>query len=329
MPYTFIGSCVFLFQWLWDRWLTTKSPFREVYIEYAILGAPWVVDGLLWYGLRAHHHIIRLPASIYGISLVLTCVIALWACQRTLKRARTLGGTPASRHIASTAQGYTRLTGCGRPLDGTRVFEPGSGVPCLWRRTIYRNGNERVVDESDTSFLLDDGSGTVCAVDPEGAEMLVQRHRAESFGNAIVEYWLLRAGDQIWAFGEFATLGSIDPDLDTHHQIGELLELWKADRPELLRRFDLDKDGELNPQEWDLARAAARREVLRTQREALAASQAYVMRKPKSGKPYLITDHDPDVLARQFGLSAIVHGAVFIATAVALAGFYVHSGSGI
>jgi hypothetical protein len=270
-----------------------------------------------------------------AVSLALIFVVALWAFRRTLKSAGTLGNTPASRHIASTAQGYARLDGCGRPLDGARVFEPdidgpGSGAPCLWRRVIYRSDGERVVDESDTSFLIDDGRGAVCAVDPEGAEMLVQRHQSQTLvDGASVEYWSLRAGDPIYVLGEFVTMGSIDPDLNTHRQIGELLELWKADRPELLRRFDLDGDGELSAQEWELARAAARREVQRTQQQALGASQAYVMRKPKSGELYLISDRDPDVLARQFRLLAIVHGAVFIATAAALTWFYAHRDSGV
>jgi hypothetical protein len=132
----------------------------------------------------------------------------------------------------------------------------------------------------------------------------------------------LRPGDQIYVLGEFATLGSINPDLSTRRQIGELLELWKADRSELLRRFDQDRDGELSLQEWELARAAAREEVERTQREALAAPEAHIMRKPSDGRPYLISDRDLDALARTRWIWTIVHGAIFISAAGALAWIY-------
>jgi hypothetical protein len=53
------------------------------------------------------------------------------------------------------------------------------------------------------------------------------------------------------------------------------------------------------------------------------------MRKPQNGLPYLIADRNLDVLARQFRLSAIVHGAVFITAAAALAWFYARGGSSI
>ena len=267
-----------------------------------------------------------------GAGLGLTLIIALWAWRRALTRAGTIGNTPADR-IASTAQGYTRLAGRGQLLEGRqRVFEPGTGLPCLWYRVNYRPSGSREVEreQSDASFLLDDGSGAVCAVDPEGAEMLVRRRHAEYLEDgAYVEYWSLRPGDRICVLGEFVTLGSIDPDLDIHHQTGELLDLWKADRPALLRRFDLNDDGEINPQEWDLARAAARREVQRAQQEALTALEAHIMRTPSNGLPYLISDRDLDALARRFQLWAIVHGLVFIACAAALAWLYSRGGRGI
>jgi hypothetical protein len=268
--------------------------------------------------------------ALQPASLGLALVIALWAWWHTLMSARTLGNMPAAR-IADAAQGYTRLAGRGRLLEGRqRVFEPGTGLPCLWYRVSYRNGHKSdlwassTFDESDASFVLDDGSGAVCAVDPEGATMLVRRHKVEyEEDGANLEYWYLLPGDQIYVLGQFTTVGNINPDLETHRQIGELLELWKAERAQLLRRFDLDGDGQLSQQEWELARAAARREVERNQREALGAAQAHVMRKPNDGRPYLISDRDPAALARRFRFWAIAHGAVFIAAIAALTQLHV------
>jgi hypothetical protein len=182
------------------------------------------------------------------------------------------------------------------------------------------------IKESDASFLLEDGSGEMCIVDPEGAEMLLRRRIAkmDAFGNNAgkAHYWSLRAGEQIYVLGEFVTKGSITPELDTKRQVGELLESWKKDRAELLRRFDLNGDGQLSLEEWDLARTAARQEVEREQRELLITLQAHLMRKPRDKRLYLISNRTPTELSRQFWLWAIVHGTIFIAAAAALAWFY-------
>jgi hypothetical protein len=97
-----------------------------------------------------------------GSGFAVALPIALWAWWRALTHARIIGNTPANR-IASTAQGYTRLAGHGQLLEGRqRVFEPGTGLPCLWRRVSYRPHNEpgsggtgNVVEESDASFLIE------------------------------------------------------------------------------------------------------------------------------------------------------------------------------
>jgi hypothetical protein len=223
---------------------------------------------------------------------------------------------------------------------GTYLWGIGSlGMWCLvsWLAGIgtylWGIGSRRAengVDESEASFLLADDSGDMCTVDPEGAEMLLKRRFAQMdyFGNSVhgAPYWSLRAGEQIYVLGEFFTLGSIDSDLDTRHQISELLASWKANRTELLQRFDLNSDGEISEQEWGLARSAARREVERSQRETLATPQAHVMGKPRNGQLYLISDRAPTVLARWFWLWAIAHGMIFIATAATLTWLYEHKG---
>ncbi|MDR3213839.1 MAG: hypothetical protein LBT71_07995 [Azoarcus sp.] len=265
--------------------------------------------------------------SYWGLLLALwACiVISLYAWWRTLARARAILHTPTSL-IASAAQGYSELRGRGLPLAGKPLLSPVTYLPLLWFRletyTRDNRGKWRFsnVTESDTSFMLDDGSG-LCAVDPEGAEMLV-RHR-ETFTQGDVRYvqWSLLEHAPIYVLGDFATLGSINPEFDMTAQMRELLECWKTDKKELLRRFDLDGNGTIDAREWELARAQARREVLRQRNEILTAPEAHIMRRPAHGL-YLISDLDPDKLARRHRLIAALHALVFIGIAAALAWLY-------
>lgn len=240
---------------------------------------------------------------------------ALLAWWRAAARGRLIADTPTSR-IASAAQGYTELRGTGRPLGGDPLRSPMFGLPVLWYRlrTERRRGESwEHLDtvESDASFLLDDGSGE-CAVDPEGAEMLVTRKDVVDRGDDRLTQWCLIANDPIYALGEFATLGSVSPDFDIAEQVKSLLAEWKRDRAGLLSRFDLDCNGEIDLAEWSLARAAARREIERSQQQVLAAPEAHVMRKPADGRLYLISDLDPQQLARRHRWLSILQLVLFL-----------------
>jgi hypothetical protein len=207
---------------------------------------------------------------------------------RSVHHSRLILDTPTSR-VASAAQGYTELFGHGAPLDGTPLLSPINGLPVLWYRLLIeeREGDKWVKqsdDQSDASFLLDDGTGT-CAVDPTGAELLVHRKDVEHRGDTRYTQWSLIKHDPIYVIGDFNTMGSIDPAHDTAAQVRELLAEWKADKAGLLERFDVDGDGEIDIQEWELARAEAKREIRRQQAEIHASAEAHVMRRKKGAVP--------------------------------------------
>lgn len=281
------------------------------------LSLPAVQAALLWLALRLGH------GSGLTASLGAFVGVSLLGWLRALAHGRQIEDTPTSR-IASAAQGYAELRGRGQPLAGAPVLSPLNGLPVLWYRmvTTRRSDQNKWVHEStvesDASFLLEDGSGAV-AVDPEGAEMLVRRKDTHTEGDRRITQWCLLRNDPIYVLGDFATLGSITPDHDLAVQVRELLAEWKRDRPRLLDRFDTDKNGEISLEEWEQARTQARREVLATQREVLAAPEAHVMRRPRDGRLYLISDLDPDRLARRYRLWAGFHLVLFVGGAGALA----------
>jgi hypothetical protein len=281
------------------------------------LSLPAIQAGLLWLALRLGH------GSGVTASMGLFLGVSVLGWLRALKHGREISDIPTSR-VASAAQGYTELRGRGQPLAGAPLLTPVNGLPVLWYRVVTMRRNDQnkwqheSTLESDASFLLEDGSGSV-AVDPEGAEMLVRRKDTHTEGDRRITQWCLIRNDPLYVLGDFATLGSVSPDHDISAQVRDLLAEWKSDRPTLLARFDTDKDGEISLEEWEQARTQARREVLALQREALAAPEAHVMRQPRDGRLYLISDLDPAELARRYRLWAWFHLTLFVGAAGGLA----------
>lgn len=261
--------------------------------------------------------------SVTGLILLMASGLYGWL--RSVRHARLIMDTPTSR-VASAAQGYTELRGRGRPLAGTPLLSPVNALPVLWYRVVTqrrtRDGKWQHVstDESDASFLLDDGSGVV-AVDPEGAETLVRRRDVYDRDDMRFTQWSLIANDRLYVIGDFSSLGRISPSFDMATQVRDLLAEWKTNRSELLARFDLDGNGDIDLREWQLARAQARREVVKQRDEALLAPEAHIVRKPTTRRLFLISDLDPTAIARRYRRWGVFHASVFLGAAAASAWF--------
>ena len=80
-----------------------------------------------------------------------------------------------------------------------------------------------------------------------------------------------------------------------------MLAEWKKNQPELKRRFDLDGNGQISPQEWELAVRAARREIGRRHQEIRSQPGVNVMRAPGQGRLFLLSNFGPERLARRYG----------------------------
>ncbi len=253
-------------------------------------------------------------------SAVLIGLISLFAWRSVLVRRRLFTGTAIAR-IVSAAQGYALLHGRGFDMDeSVPLLAACSNRPCLWYR--YRvtesSGRHRsVVDsgESDTSFWIDDGTGR-CLVELKGAEIISGNEKKWTEGNLTYVEWTLHAGETIYALGEFNTERAA-ARLSMRESMKNLLEEWKRNKKQLLERFDLNRDGEIDLQEWELARAAARREVEKTHDEIRRQPDVHCLRLPENGHLYLITNLNPKKIARHYLWWLLFHIAVFF-TALAL-----------
>lgn len=248
-----------------------------------------------------------------------------------LQRVRAIEDTPTAR-IRSAAQGYGELSGMAQLMDGAPIVAPLTGKTCAWYRyKVEKMGDKHthVVDSgsSDELFLLVGTTGR-CVIDPEGATVITRHkevwfdHRYPSrkrgghsgllgqlLGRVGSRYRYteerLRASEPLYAIGMFKSVGGGAESFNTEAEVRELLRLWKADRQNLLQRFDANGDGEIDLQEWEVVRKAAHQQVRKEQSQRSVAPPTHVMSKPVHGKrPYLLSALSEEELVKRFRLSA-------------------------
>ena len=216
----------------------------------------------------------------------------------------------ATRHrryadrVASAAQGFVELIGVGQPLADTPLLSPFTQLPCLWYRyTVERKEDDdwKEVDrgESDLPFNLQDDSGR-CEIDPVGASILTTHKEIRTQGDERHTEYVLFKGDRLYALGDFVSFSGAQVVLNTRLDVGDLLADWKADQADLHQRFDSDRNGAIDEQEWQAARHAAEREVARRHQEIRMQPTQHRLRKPGVRKPYLIANHPPEKLGRRY-----------------------------
>lgn len=285
------------------------------------------------------------PSDFWFWVLILTAAVGGggWYSFRWLHLARVIEDTPTSR-IRSAAQGYVELSGRCGPLPGTRNLAPLTQRPCVWwhyriqrrtgsagdgkRRTRWHTVN---AGRSEQPFVLEDGTGE-CIVQPSGAEVIAMERttwygdtpwptaapgRRSPFGEAEYRYFEERIYEyeQVYALGQFRThTGERDPQADMRALLAE----WKEDQAALLARFDQDRDGRVNPQEWERAREAARQAVLQRQLEEPLPAARHVLGRPDGGRLFVIAAIEQGTLATRFRRRALLAFVGFAAAVYAL-----------
>ena len=259
--------------------------------------------------------------AVWLICLVLIALISFFAWASSYKRVRTIADVPTSR-IESVAQGYVELFGRASVDSDNLIVSPLSGVSCIWfRYWVYTKDNDNDWREtscgvSSATFEINDGTGK-CQIDPDNAEVIAPDRRVSYEGNYNRVEELLYGGGSVYALGELTTLGGANSALDLKEDVNSLLVEWKQNPRNLHERFDLDKNGEIDLREWELARRAAVREVQQEHREIRAESGVNVMRAPRDGRLYLLSSLSPQKLRNKYLLWSIFHLVILISAASA------------
>ena len=240
--------------------------------------------------------------------------ISFFAWLSALNRLRAVRDTPTSK-VASAAQGYIELIGRGQPFCGTPLISKLRVLPCLWyrykveHRTSKDNWESLDSGESTDAFVLRDDSGD-CVVDPGQAEIITKHRDQWNEGEFRYTEWKIINNDKLYVIGEFRTQsGAVE--FDSRAELNALLAEWKQNKPALHARFDLNNDGELDMNEWLLARQAAKREVAKKMRRAQAQPDLHIIDQPRDGKLFLISNLTPEKLSHRYLFWAWAHMAIF------------------
>ncbi len=110
---------------------------------------------------------------------------------------------------------------------------------------------------------------------------------------------MLPAGD-LYAIGQFTTTGGAHLELDENKDISHLLGDWKRDQATLIARFDTDRDGKLDLQEWEQARLEARREVQKQHTELRSGEGIHLLTKPPDGRVFLLASALPERIGKRY-----------------------------
>lgn len=252
-------------------------------------------------------------------ALVAWGLYAWWYCEH---RRRAIANTPQVS-IRAAPQGYVRLAGCAQ-VANLPQYSPSSGLPCAWFRQQIekREGSAyqfRHVEtrESEACFLLIDGKEEV-VLDPQQAEFDVTEKEVTTRGDYRTTEWIIRLGQPVFVMGEFRTQRA-DEGLNLRQDLAHRLADWKDDKPELLRRFDQDRNGQIDLQEWESARAAAHQEVASEHRERSTAAPTHFLGKPADGRPCIIATRDPASILWRYRLGRWLHIGTIV---LALQGLY-------
>lgn len=300
---------------------------------------------------RAIHHSDPATVGIAVAALAAGSAYCSWRTWRQVSDIRLIEDTPTCK-IRSAPQGYVELEGLGKLMDGPPIIAKLSGLPCVWFRYKIEElvttasgrggGHSRweTIDkgESTETFWLQDDTGRV-VIDPEGAEISPRykdtwRSSAAIGGIAHPDYVRsflaasasgrayrfteerINSGERLYALGLLKSISSYTGMPTVDEDVRALLDDWKKDQPKLIERFDLDKDGKIDEKEWMLARAQARREVMKDrQEETRTFADGLNLLGPTRDRtrPYILSAFTQAELTKRYKLwAALYAGACFL-----------------
>jgi hypothetical protein len=250
-------------------------------------------------------------------------------------QAQSLDGEPIVAPLSRTACCWYRYRIERRGDKGWRAVESGT---------------------SDGIFLLRDDTGD-CVIDPEGAEVTTEHSRSwfdngDGWGGHGVhmrlpslgrtadtlvnvsgklmsgiggmgEYRYTEAvvmqGDPLYAIGRFHTVGPSEKAATIRELTGAILREWKQQPDTLRERFDRNRDGTIDVDEWQHARQAAEQVATREYAEQFNRQELHTLKKPADGRLFLLSNLEEFGLLRRYRWRMRLGFLAFIVLSAAVA----------
>lgn len=258
--------------------------------------------------------------------------LGYYAWRKGSRETSLMRGT-ATAKIGTAAKGYAEVQGRASAAPHGALRDPITHERCVWfsvvteKFSILEKFQWKTVKSARSSspFVIDDGTGR-CLISPSevsmdsGKEDTIVKER----WNLRHRVWWIREGEAVYAIGylqrttELAVqtmLRDSDPrsplspltdsrrERELTMRATEILRTWKQNAGQLLARFDTDGDGKIDAQEWDAARAAARKQAAgrsvplpepdaspRSDGEQPVAPEiTHRLVKPADGRPFLLS----------------------------------------
>lgn len=250
-------------------------------------------------------------------------------------RKRIIEDTPTSK-IRSSAQGYTELSGISKLMEGSTISGALTNTTCTWysysieqHRSSGKNSRWVTIEEgiSDSLFLIVDNTGEA-VIDPENANVTPAytdvwygsthqpQHRSAAkrkkkfFNIGIGGYryteMRIHPNEPLYAIGLFETVGGTGSEYNTSSDVGHLLREWKKNSEHLLARFDENKDGQIDMEEWQKVREAAFKQIKSQHADQKASAPVHMLGKTcDSRRPFLLSAVPQSDLIKRYSRYAI------------------------
>ncbi len=265
------------------------------------------------------------------ISMILSFFASIFNYWRLLK----ITEAPIST-IAAAAQGYVELYGKANTQKPLKT--PYQDIPCVWyRASVYANREDKdenldllnlmplEYSESKTTFNLDDGTGQ-CIVNPQGAEVIYFEARTwrKNDHRYVEEY--LPVNKPLYVIGQLDTLKDVPDEAALNRAVGNKLTDWKKRPQQLLNRYDQNQNGQIDMEEWELARRDAIAEVKAefvmranagfvnagTVNTGSVNTSNFILAKPNGKHLFLISAKSPTQLRKGYKMWAALHTSLLI-----------------
>lgn len=236
------------------------------------------------------------------------------------RKKRLVENIPTSK-IRSVAMGLSELMGKAKQSAiGGPLKSPITHTDCVYYRFLIekeRRGYKgrrywTVVNEGNSTnyFYIEDETGKIL-VDPLESEVILPKDYEyvdeeivgiSSYRKRYTE-WYIQPGEQVYVLG--TVMKFKDDVLARKEKLIERLRQLKEDK-EKLKKFDINKNGQISVEEWDKAREAIEQKLLEEElKQPSEPEDDIVIAKGDNEKTFIISDHSEKEVTKKIGIKSI------------------------